>query len=95
MPPTTMSHYVRAMLDRGHAIRQVVVSDRRSYRLALTDAGLAAHAASSRRFEEADRRFMTALALDEAAVRAALDAIGRAATAADASLAADSLEASA
>ena len=37
MPPTTMSHYVRAMLDRGHAVRQVVPSDRRSYRLALSD----------------------------------------------------------
>ena len=37
MPPTTMSHYVRAMLDRGHAVRQVVAADRRSYRLALSD----------------------------------------------------------
>src|SRR6187401_790283 len=39
MPPTTMSHYVRALLERGHAVRELVPADRRSYRLALTAAG--------------------------------------------------------
>ena len=95
MPPTTMSHYVRAMLDRGHAVRQVVAADRRSYRLALSEAGLEAHAASSRRFEEADRRFMAALGLDEGDVRAALGAIGTAASAAEVRLMDDTAEASA
>ena len=41
MPPTTMSHFVRALLERDHAARETVSSDRRSYRLALTPAGLA------------------------------------------------------
>jgi DNA-binding MarR family transcriptional regulator len=95
MPPTTMSHDVRALLDRGHAARQPVAADRRSYRLALTDAGLEAHAAASRAFEEADRRFMAALDLDETATRAALRAIGEAASAAEAALRADAFEATA
>src|SRR5512144_2929630 len=36
MPPTTMSHHVRALLERGHAFREVVPADHRSYRIALT-----------------------------------------------------------
>jgi DNA-binding MarR family transcriptional regulator len=92
MPPTTMSHYVRDLLDRGHAVRQPVAADRRSYRLALTEAGLEAHAAASQAFEEADRRFMAELDLDETATRAALRAIGDAASAAEDALLADALE---
>jgi DNA-binding MarR family transcriptional regulator len=95
MPPTTMSHYVRAMLERGHVEREIVASDRRSYRLRLTDAGLAAHASASRAFAQADRRFMTALEIDERQATDALASIGRAAEAAAVDLAADSVEATA
>jgi DNA-binding MarR family transcriptional regulator len=95
MPPTTMSHYVRAMLERGHVEREIVASDRRSYRLRLTDAGLAAHANASRAFAQADQRFMTALEIDEAQATDALASIGRAAERAATDLAADSVEATA
>jgi DNA-binding MarR family transcriptional regulator len=95
MPPTTMSHYVRAMLERGHVEREVVSSDRRSYRLRLTEAGLAAHARASRAFAEADSRFMSALEIGEAEALGALAAIGRAADYAAAALADDSVEATA
>lgn len=92
MPPTTMSHYVRALLDRGHAIRQAVPADRRSYQLALTPAGRAAHAAASRAFNEAYDRFARALRIDETDARAVLRAIADAAAAAQSNLAADSMD---
>src|SRR5215207_7444902 len=72
MPPTSMSHFVRAMFERGHAERALSPADRRSYRIVLTDAGLAAHAAASAAFSEADARFMGALAIDEEEARAIL-----------------------
>ena len=95
MPPTTMSHYVRAMLERGHVEREVVSSDRRSYRLRLTDSGLAAHVTASQAFAEADRRFMAALEVSEPEATLVLASIGRAADRAAAELAADSVEATA
>jgi DNA-binding MarR family transcriptional regulator len=95
MPPTTMSHYVRAMLDRRHVEREIVASDRRSYRLRLTASGLAAHAMASHAFAEADRRFMAALDVDPAQATDVLGSIGRAADQASADLAADSVEATA
>ncbi len=95
MPPTTMSHYVRAMLERGHVEREVVAADRRSFRLRLTADGLAAHAAASSAFEQAHSRFMAALDVDEPAAESALEAIGRAAERAEAALQADSIEATA
>jgi DNA-binding MarR family transcriptional regulator len=95
MPPTTMSHFVRSLLARGHAVREVVAVDRRSYRLALTAEGLRAHAAAGRAFREADERFKAALAIDETAARATLAEIGAAAVIAEAALAADTMEASA
>jgi DNA-binding MarR family transcriptional regulator len=95
MPPTTMSHFVRTLLDRGHAIRQIDPRDRRSYRLALTPAGLAAHAEAGRAFHQADDRFMAALAIDEDAARAALAAIGDAAVIAAGRLADASMSATA
>lgn len=93
MPPTTMSHFVRALLTRGHAERETVAADRRSYRLALTDEGLRVHAAASRAFREADERFMAALSIDEEHARMILTAIGEAARMAQTRLTADSLEA--
>jgi DNA-binding MarR family transcriptional regulator len=95
MPPTTMSHYVSALTGRGHAVRRIVPADRRSYRLALTDAGLRAHADASRTFAEADHRFIAALAMGEDDARDALRAIGEAASSAAASLADDTMAISA
>ena len=86
MPPTTMSHYVRALLDRGHAIRQAVPGDRRSYKIGLTASGLRAHANAGRAFAEADRRFSEAISIDEETARTVLAAIGDAATSAEARL---------
>jgi DNA-binding MarR family transcriptional regulator len=95
MPPTSMSHFVRRMLERGHAERASAPDDRRSYRIVLTEAGLAAQAAASRLFAQADDRFVRALALDEEEARATLRAIGRAAATAEARLVAESVEATA
>ncbi|MEP6638525.1 MAG: hypothetical protein ABJC39_04180, partial [Chloroflexota bacterium] len=91
-PPTTMSHYVRALLARGHATREVIAADRRSYRLALTPEGLRVHAAASRAFREADQRFTAALEIHEDAARAMLAAIGTAAGIAESDLIADSMD---
>jgi DNA-binding MarR family transcriptional regulator len=95
MPPTTMSHYVRALLDRGHAICQAVPGDRRSYKIGLTASGLRAHANAGRAFAEADRRFSEAISIDEETARTVLDAIGDAATSAEARLRAESIDATA
>lgn len=92
MPPTSMSHFVRGMLERGHAERSPAPDDRRSYRIILTPAGLRAHAAASAAFAEADQRFIRALAADEEEARAILRAIGRAATVARGRLSADSID---
>ena len=92
MPPTSMSHFVRAMFERGDAERAPSEEDRRSYRIVLTEAGLRAHAASSAAFAEADERFVRALAIDEEEARAVLRGIGRAATVARERLATDSAE---
>ena len=92
MPPTSMSHFVRGMLERGHAERSPAPDDRRSYRIILTSAGLRAQAAASAAFAEADQRFIRALAADEEEARAVLRAIGRAATVARERLSADSVD---
>jgi DNA-binding MarR family transcriptional regulator len=95
MPPTSMSHFVRAMLERGHAERSPDPADRRSYRIVLTEAGLEAHEAASRAFAEADGRFVRALAADEEEARAILGAIQRAAEIAERRLLADATDATA
>jgi DNA-binding MarR family transcriptional regulator len=95
MPPTSMSHFVRAMLERGHAERAPLPEDRRSYRIVLTEAGLRAHAASSRAFQEANDRFVGALAVDEEDAREILRAIGRAAAVGRGRLMADATDATA
>lgn len=93
MPATSMTHFVRGLLERGHAERQVVPGDRRSYRLALTDEGLRAHAAASRAFRQADDRFTAALDVDEKAARVTLKAIANAARDAHDALVVDSMRA--
>jgi DNA-binding MarR family transcriptional regulator len=95
MPATTMSHYVRSMLDQGHVERAPSSSDRRSYRLVLTPAGLVAHGQASEAFAEAHRRFIGALTVDEDEAGTVLRAIGRAAGVAETRLAADSVDATA
>jgi DNA-binding MarR family transcriptional regulator len=90
MPPTTMSHYVRAMLERGHVRRSVHPLDRRSAVLALTPAGRAAHRRAAASFEEANRRFLAALDLSDQDARSALAAIRSAAEDAAEALAAAS-----
>jgi DNA-binding MarR family transcriptional regulator len=95
MPPTSMSHFVRAMLVRGHAERAADPADRRSYRIVLTEAGHDAHEAASRAFAEADSRFVGALVADEEEARAILGAIQRAAAVAEQRLVADATEATA
>ena len=89
VPPTTMSHYVRGMLDHGHVRRSVHQLDRRSAILALTPAGRAAHRRAAAAFEEANRRFVAGLELPEGEVRASLRAIRSAAEEASQALAAD------
>jgi DNA-binding MarR family transcriptional regulator len=89
MPPTSMSHFVRAMLERGHAERAANPDDRRSYRIVLTPAGLEAQAAAARFFAVADERFTDALAIDEEDAQAVLREIGRAAAEAETRLAVD------
>jgi DNA-binding MarR family transcriptional regulator len=92
MPPTSMSHFVRAMLERGHAERSPSPDDRRSYRIVLTEAGLRAHSAASAAFAEADSRFVRALAVDEEEARRIVRSIGRAATVAEQRLSADAVD---
>ena len=92
MPPTSMSHFVKGLLERGHAERFPAIEDRRSYRIVLTPAGGRAHAAASAAFAEADQRFIRALAADEEDARAVLRAIGRAATVARERLSADAVD---
>lgn len=49
-PATTVSSVVKRLESRGHAIRERHPEDGRSYRIRLTDAGRAAHAAAVRLF---------------------------------------------
>src|SRR5258706_8051997 len=77
MPPTSMSHFVRSMIERGHAERGPSPDDRRSYRIVLTEAGLAAHEAASAAFAGADGRFIRALAVAGGGARAVVRPVGR------------------
>ena len=92
MPPTSMSHFVRTMTDRGHVMRSTDPADHRSYRIVLTPAGAAAHAVASTAFAEADARFVRALAMDEEEARAAIRAAGQASALAESRLANDSVD---
>ncbi|MDP9281275.1 MAG: hypothetical protein M3P38_04175 [Chloroflexota bacterium] len=65
MPLTTVMERVRLLEGRGHARRVAHPADRRSYRLVLTAAGLAAHRQASQQFEIAYRAFLDAHTADE------------------------------
>lgn len=89
MPPTTMSHYVRAMARLGHVERRPNPRDHRSALLSLTPAGRAAHASAAAAFDEANRRFLAALDVADASARRVLRDISRAAEVATGQLASD------
>lgn len=83
VPPSTMSGYIKPMLERGHARRIPNAADGRSFRVELTDAGLALQRRVQPAFSAADRAILDSLDRSEEQVRAALvavaDAIERAA----------------
>jgi DNA-binding MarR family transcriptional regulator len=79
MPPTTMSHYVRAMVERGHARRARAAHDGRSFLLELTDEGRATHRAAGAAFARADALLRAQLEVDPAFLERALGEIGAAA----------------
>lgn len=81
MPPTTMSHYVREMRERGHVEEEPNPRDGRSRMLRLTGSGRAAHRRANLAFEEAYSRFVAHIARPEGA-KAALEEIEAAADAA-------------
>jgi DNA-binding MarR family transcriptional regulator len=88
MPPTTLSHYIRAMRERGHLDERRNPRDSRSRVLTLTMSGRGAHRRANRAFEQAYRRFMEGIG-DEAEVKAALAQVEAAAADGLASLTSD------
>jgi DNA-binding MarR family transcriptional regulator len=85
VPPTSMSNYVRAMVDRGHVERVRNARDGRSVVLSLTPSGRAAHRRANRAFKEANDRFLDGLRVAGATfddVRATVRTVGDAADAA-------------
>jgi DNA-binding MarR family transcriptional regulator len=81
MPLTTLVDRLREVEARGHARRLPNPVDRRSHRVVLTAAGLAAHAAAGRLFEIAHRAVIASLSASEADARDGLrrvrDAVDR------------------
>ena len=75
VPPSTMSGYIRPMLERGHARRIPNAADGRSFRVALTDEGLAAQRRVEPAFSAADRAILESLDRSEEEVRRALTAV--------------------
>ena len=78
MPPTTLSHYIRAMRERGHLEERRNPQDSRSRVLRLTISGRGAHRRANQAFAQAYRRFMEGIG-EEAEVKAALAEIEAAA----------------
>jgi DNA-binding MarR family transcriptional regulator len=60
-PPTTVSSHVKRLVERGHVERVPNEADRRSYRIALTPRGRAAHAAAAERFTPVRESVVAAL----------------------------------
>jgi DNA-binding MarR family transcriptional regulator len=75
VPATTVTVWVRAMLHMGHAERLPSREDGRSYDVALTEAGIAAHAAAREAFDVVNRRFLERLPAPEGELRATLAGI--------------------
>lgn len=79
---TSFMDQLRLLERRGHARRVAHPTDGRSYRVVLTSAGLEAHRAANRLFEAAYRTFAAHLPDGEAAAKAGLLVVRRAADAA-------------
>ena len=75
MPLTSVSDYVQTMTSRGHARRWANPADSRSFLVALTDEGLAAHGAARVSFAKVTNRLRRALTLPEQEVIRALHAL--------------------
>ena len=75
VPPSTMSGYLRPMLERGHARRIPNPTDGRSFRVVLTDAGRGAHRRVNPAFSGADQAILDALDRPAADIREALQAL--------------------
>ena len=86
VPPSTMSGYLRPMLERGHARRIANPADGRSFRVVLTDAGRGAHRAVQPAFRAADQAILDALDRPVDDVRDGLEALADAIDQAAASL---------
>jgi DNA-binding MarR family transcriptional regulator len=91
MPPTTMSHYVASMRERGHVTSERNAADRRSFLLALTPDGRKVHGVAARAFAQGNDRRLRALSVPAADVRRALQDLEAAAAAARSQLAADAV----
>lgn len=88
MPPTTVSHYIRAMRERRHLNEARNPLDSRSRMLTLSQTGRVAHRRASLAFEEAHRRFVARIG-DPAETKRAMVEIEEAAAATLAELARD------
>lgn len=86
---TTFMDQLRLVEGRGHAHRVPHPTDGRSYRVVLTPEGLAAHRSANERFERAFLAFSARLPEGEAAARAAIRTVRRAAESATNDLAVD------
>ena len=82
LPPTTVSSTVARLERRGHVRRVPNPADARSYRIQLTTAGLAAHAAAGAVFAPVLSKVEAALSFPPDEARAALAAINSAVLAA-------------
>lgn len=71
MRPTTLTHYLIDMRDRGHLDEAVNPDDGRSKLLRLTESGRATHRAANRKFVVAYFAFLSRIA-DEPSVKRAL-----------------------
>jgi DNA-binding MarR family transcriptional regulator len=76
---TTFMDRLRAFERRGFARRIAHPTDRRSYRVALTTEGLAAHRAANRAFESGYQAFVDEVGDDVAAARSMLASLREAA----------------
>ena len=75
VPASTMSGYLRPMLERGHARRIPNPADGRSFRVVLTDAGRGAHRRVNPAFSAADQAILDALDRPAGEIRDAVQAL--------------------
>jgi DNA-binding MarR family transcriptional regulator len=83
MRPTTLTHYLIDMRDRGHLDEALNPDDRRSKLLRLTDSGRATHRAANRTFEGAYRAFVARIGDTDSVKRTLLEIEAAARDAAD------------